>query len=163
MQKGWNKLLERASKKRKFMENESKFSVTNPYVPHKRLRPQKQPETLIVYKTELENLRKERDDLKIQSASKSSQIKNLEEFNAQIKTELEKIKQELHAEVATKTRTPNLENSDVIKAKKLKHIISTKIFSNDPDNEDLETLLNLEVLELFTKYEKIMMRKKDFR
>ena len=86
-------------------------------------------------------------------------------MNAQFRTELKKIKQDLQDEVAAKTgKIQSLEKSDVAKAKKLKQIMATKIFSNDPINEDLDTLLNLDALELFTKYEKIlMMRSKDFR
>ena len=42
------------------------------------------------------------------------------------------------------------------KYRKLKQIFATKIFQANPSNEDLDILLNLEVDELFNKYEKII-------
>ena len=78
--------------------------------------------------------------------------KALEESKTESKVELEKMKFQLQIEVASKS---SLEESR-IKYRKLKQLLATKVFQSNPRNEDLDILLNLEVNELFNKYEKII-------
>ena len=62
--------------------------------------------------------------------------------------ELEKLKNQLQ------TSKSSLEAS-VIKYRKVKQLLATKIFQASPSNEDLDNLLSLETEKLFEKYEQI--------
>ena len=63
--------------------------------------------------------------------------------------------QDLQTEIEQKNlKIQALEDSGT-KAQKIKDFLTTKIFLNDSANESLQSLLNLEICELFTKYEKI--------
>ena len=75
--------------------------------------------------------------------------KALEESKAESKMELEELKNQLQ------TSKSSLEAS-VIKHRKLKQLLATKIFQANPSNEDLDNLLSLEPEKLFEKYEQIM-------
>ena len=96
-------------------------------------------QTLEVAKIELET--------EVASAQKA-----LEESNSESKVELEKVEDQLQTEVALKK---SMEES-LTKYRKLKQLLATKVFQSNPRNEDLDVLLNLEVDELFNKYEEII-------
>ena len=89
--------------------------------------------------------------IKLETEVASAQ-KALEESNSESKVELEKVENQLQTEVASKK---SLEES-LTKYRKLKQLLATKVFQSNPRNEDLDILLNLEVDELFNKYEKII-------
>jgi len=115
-------------------------------------------------------LEKVKNQLKTEVASKISEIqtleiekntletevtsakKALEESKVESKVELEKVKNQLQTEVASKKP---LEES-LAKYQKLQQILATKIFQANPSNENLISLLSLEVEKLFEKYEEIM-------
>ena len=61
-------------------------------------------------------------------------------------SEIESLKTKLHS-------TQN--NSQSLKYKKLRDILVNNIFSSDPENEEMETLMNLDILKVFNKYEEV--------
>ena len=68
-------------------------------------------------------------------------------------TEMKKIRDDLQEQVEVKSNMAEvLINSDA-KLKKLKNLLAAKVLLFDPNNENYETLCNLEVEELFSKYE----------
>jgi len=75
--------------------------------------------------------------------------KALEESKVESKVELEKVKNQLQIEVASK----NSLKESLAKYQKLQQILATKIFQSNPSNENLISLLSLEVEKLFEKYE----------
>ena len=55
-----------------------------------------------------------------------------------------------------KTRLHSTQNdSQSLKYKKLRDILVNNIFSSDPENEEMETLMNLDILKVFNKYEEV--------
>ena len=83
------------------------------------------------------------------SKEKDELIEKLEKSLDEARNDLENIKQEK-------------EISDE-KLKTLRHLIVAKTFLIDPNNENLETLQNLESEKLFEKYEQGMMVKDSFK
>ena len=93
------------------------------------------------------------EDAKIELETEvASAQKALGESKSESKVELEKVENHLQTEVALKR---SMEES-LTKYRKLKQLLATKVFQSNPRNEDLDILLNLEVDELFNKYEKII-------
>ena len=118
----------------------------------------KQEEVNVQRKTEMEKVLTE---VQSQLKAKNVQIKALKELAAQRKTEMEEIKQNVHdlqVEDARKnSRIQTLEKS----ANKVKNRLANRIYSYDEDNEDLNILLNLEISELFSRFEKNMKMDND--
>ena len=96
----------------------------------------------VYYEDEIKKLGKEKDELQLEAERNKTKIVEMKESNAKAL-----------AEVNSKTK--NLEvlmNSDH-KLKRLKDLLAAKVLLFDPNNENYETLCNLEVEELFSKYE----------
>jgi DNA primase len=89
----------------------------------------------------------------------ASAKKAQEKSKAEATVELQKVKNQLQTEVASKT---SLEES-LAKYQKLKQLLATKIFQTNPSNEDLIALLNLEIEELFERYDQILRFNKSDR
>ena len=89
----------------------------------------------------------------------ASAKKALENSMAEATVELQKVKNQLQTEVASKK---SLEES-LAKYQKLKQLLATKIFQTNPSNEDLIALLNLEIEELFKRYDQIIRFNKSDR
>ena len=93
-----------------------------------------------------------RSEMKNMKTDLQIDIQALEEEKDELKKDLI----DLQTEIDTKNnRIQSLEFSE-IETQKIKNFLATKIFLNDSTNENLQSLLNLEMSELFTKYEMIV-------
>ena len=100
------------------------------------------------------------DELKTKLETEAASAKKaLEKSMAEATVELQKVENQLQTEVASKK---SLEES-LAKYQKLKQLLATKIFQTNPSNEDLIELLNLEIEELFERYDQIMRFNKSDR
>ena len=97
-------------------------------------------------------------------------VSAFEESNSKMKIEIVKMKENF--EQTQKTLEDNnsasksrnvLEDSAAKKLKKLRHLMTAKVYLLDPSNEDLETLQTIEIEKLFLKYEKGTMVKDSFK
>jgi len=114
---------------------------------HPKLFYQKELEEL---KSSLENTEKDwQNKLTEQLKIKAEVTSKLDQSNAELALKEGKIE-------SLKTQLKQNQALDLNqKYKKLRDVLVTKVFSSDSKNEELETLMNLDVLELFNKYEQI--------
>ena len=78
-------------------------------------------------------------------------------------TQVKKIRDDLQEQVAIKSgMAESLMNSDV-KLQKLKQLLATKLFLVNPKGENLQSLMNLEIEDLFSKYDQNCMVKDAFK
>ena len=94
------------------------------------------------YEDEIKKVEKEKGELQLEAEKNKTKIVEMKESNAKVLAEV-------------KSKMKNLEvlmNSDH-KLKRLKDLLAAKVLLFDPNNEKFDHLRNLEVAELFSKYE----------
>merc|ERR1739848_922423 len=84
-----------------------------------------------------------------------NQVQGLEKSRAEQENQLKNLREEL---TFKNHQMKSLEVSNT-KYRKLQQVLATKVFLSDFSNEDLDTLLNLNIEKLFEKYEQTMQAK----
>ena len=101
------------------------------------------------------NLEQEKTNLHVTVTDKDERIQNLKgdlEKTMNELAQMKKIRDDLQEQVAFKSSMA--EDSDA-KLKKLKNLLAAKVLLFDDNNENLETLQNLQIKELFEKFDQI--------
>ena len=102
-----------------------------------------------------DNIKNEIDSLKRQLNETKKELQAMKEE----KSEQNDVQEEM---VAKDVRIKELEESKA-KLQKLKQLLATTIFLANPKGENLESLLKLEIEDLFSKYDQSVMVKKSFK
>ena len=101
-------------------------------------------------KNEVDSLKRQLDETKKELQNMSEEKEKSEQNDLQVKINAQDLKIEI------------LEDSKA-KLQKLKQLLATKVFLVNPKGENLESLINLEIEDLFSKYEQSAMVKDAFK